>query len=256
MRSVLTIGVWLRFSFDLQALNHHTHWCWIEQSVNSAKRKSISSCWVSWEMGGVFRWFWNYFRRMAIAVKRTGSIWSNQFLTLVGKGKIFNLLADREFIGKDWIEDLFEHEIPFDIRIRENMKVKYKNRITIVKHLFSRMPIGKTQTIRRMVTMGSNRVYLQGERIINSKTNRSEYLIICTCCQPAGSIRRYAERWYIENMFKDLKSNGFLLKCTHITAPDRLNTLMGILAIAYTWMIRIWKWVKKRTPKLFMLKKH
>lgn len=180
----------------------------------------------------------------------------NQFLTLVGKGKIFNLLADREFIGKDWIDYLIEHEIPFDIRIRENMKVKYKNRITMVKRLFSRMPIGKIQTIRRMVMMGSNRVYLQGERIINSKTNRSEYLIVCTYCQPAGSIRRYAERWYIENMFKDLKSNGFQLKCTHITALDRLDTLMGILAIAYTWMIRIGKWVKKKKPKLFKPKKH
>jgi hypothetical protein len=28
------------------------------------------------------------------------------------------------------------------------------------------------------------------------------------------------------------------------------------LTIAYTWMIRIGKWVKKKTPKLFLKKKH
>lgn len=180
----------------------------------------------------------------------------SRFLNAIGKGKIYNLLADREFIGEQWMEYLIEHEIPFDIRIRENMKVKYKNRYTMVKSLFRQLPIGKTQTIRRLVALGTNRVYLQGQRIINSKTNRSEYLIVCTYCQPASSIRRYAERWYIENMFKDLKSNGFQLRCTHLTVLDRLETLMGILAIAYTWMIRIGKWVKKKTPKLFLKKKH
>jgi len=45
---------------------------------------------------------------------------------------------------------------------------------------------------------------------------------------------RNAERWYIENMFKDMKSNGFQLECTHITYLDRLDTLMAIIAIAYT----------------------
>ena len=31
------------------------------------------------------------------------------------------------------MEYLIEHKIPIDIRIRKNMRVKYKNRVTIVK---------------------------------------------------------------------------------------------------------------------------
>jgi hypothetical protein len=35
----------------------------------------------------------------------------NRFLSFIGTGKIHNLLADREFIGEQWIEYLIEHEI-------------------------------------------------------------------------------------------------------------------------------------------------
>ncbi len=57
-------------------------------------------------------------------------------------------------------------------------------------------------------------------------------------------------------MFKDMKSNGFQLECTHITKPERLDTLMGILSIAYVWMIKIGTWVRKMKPKRFVKKKH
>ena len=107
-----------------------------------------------------------------------------------------------------------------------------------------------------MVTVGMNKVYLQGERIVNTKTNKQEWLIVSTYHQPGESIKRYGQRWYIENMFKDMKSNGFQLKCTHITDPERLSTLMSILAIAYTWMISIGTWVKKIKPEIFKKKKH
>ena len=180
----------------------------------------------------------------------------DRFFSIIGEGKIYNLLADREFIGDKWMRYLIDQEIPFDIRIRENMIVQYKGISMRVTRLFKGIPIGKSMTIRGMVTLGMNKVYLQGERIINSKTNKQEWLIVSTYHQPSESIKRYGQRWYIENMFKDMKSNGFQLRCTHITDPDRLSTLMSILAIAYTWMIRIGTWVKKIKPEIFKKKKH
>lgn len=180
----------------------------------------------------------------------------DRFFAIVGKGKIYNLLADREFIGDKWIRYLIDHEIPFDIRVRENMIVLYKGIRMRVTRLFKGIPIGKPTTIRGMVVLGTNKVYLQGERIVNTKTKKIEWLIVSTYHQPGESIKRYGQRWYIENMFKDMKSNGFQLKCTHITDPERLSTLMSILAIAYTWMIRIGTWVKKIKPEIFKKKKH
>ena len=61
----------------------------------------------------------------------------------------------------------------------------------------------------------------------------------------------YSNRWYIESMFKDLKSNGFQLEQTHVTKTERLETLFGLLAIAYAWMIKIGTWIKSKKPELF-----
>lgn len=33
------------------------------------------------------------------------------------------LLADREFVGPDWMEFLCENNIPFTIRLRENLRI-------------------------------------------------------------------------------------------------------------------------------------
>jgi len=170
--------------------------------------------------------------------------------------KIYNLVADREFIGDTWMTYLNNHRIPYDIRLRKNLKVWYRGKLIHVFKLFRRVPFGQTRTIQTSVILGNTELYLQGCRIINSKTNKPEFLIIATYCDPSESTMRYAERWYIENMFKDMKSIGFQLECTHVTKLDRLDTLIGILAIAYTWMIKIGIWVRKIKPERFAKKKH
>lgn len=180
----------------------------------------------------------------------------NRFLAIFGKGVIYNLLGDREFIGDKWMAYLIAHEIPFDIRLRANMMVNSKGHRVRVSRLFRKSDPDHPVTIHHQVTMGTNQVYLQGQRIVNSKTQQMEWLIVCTYCHPGMSIKRYAERWYIENMFKDMKSNGFQLEETHVTDPDRLSTLMSLLAIAYVWMIRIGMWLKKVRPRIFRKKKH
>ena len=179
-----------------------------------------------------------------------------KLINIIGKNKIYNLLADREFIGDKWFNYLNEQGIPYDIRLRENFKVRYKNKLVPVSKIFKRVPIDQMLTIPMPVILGTTTVYLQGGRIINTKTNKQEYLILATYCQPNKSSTRYAERWYIENMFKDMKSNGFQLECTHITKLNRLDTLMGILSIAYIWMIKIGEWIKKTKPQIFKKKKH
>ncbi len=104
--------------------------------------------------------------------------------------------------------------------------------------------------------IGDAQVYMQGSRIVNTKNHKEEFLIVITYDDPGGSIERYSERWYIENMFKDLKSNGFNLESTHITISNRLETLMFVLAIAYAWMIKIGRIVVKNNPKRIIVKKH
>ena len=42
-------------------------------------------------------------------------------LRLFGASSINALLADREFIGAQWLDFLIENNIPFVVRLRENM---------------------------------------------------------------------------------------------------------------------------------------
>lgn len=180
----------------------------------------------------------------------------NRFIKIFGLDKIYNLVADREFIGASWFNYLNERRIPYDIRLRENLKVRYKGNLIHVYKLFKRVPYDQRRAIKTPIIIGNTEIYLEGGRIINSKNHKSEYLILASYCEPSESANRYSERWYIENMFKDMKSNGFQLESTHITKLERLDTLMGILAITYIWMMRIGKWLKKNKPKLFKIKKH
>ena len=45
----------------------------------------------------------------------------------------------------------------------------------------------------------------------------------------------YACRWEIESLFKCFKTSGFNLEDTHLTNTDKINNLLGIVAIGFTW---------------------
>lgn len=62
-----------------------------------------------------------------------------------------------------------------------------------------------------------------------------EMLIIATNLDDAGrDIDVYRKRWGIECMFADAKTRGLNLEDTHITDPDKLSTLLVLVALAVT----------------------
>ncbi len=122
----------------------------------------------------------------------------DRFVAICGKGKIYDLLADREFIGSQWISYLNMSQIPYDIRIRENLKVLYRRKEMRVSKIFSKLKVGEIKTIPHAVMIGDAQVYMQGSRIVNTKNHKEEFLIVITYDDPGGSIERYSERWYIE----------------------------------------------------------
>ena len=54
----------------------------------------------------------------------------------------------------------------------------------------------------------------------------------------------YRQRWGIEPLFGALKRRGFDLEATHVVRyPERLERLVGLLALAFTWAHRTGQWV-------------
>jgi hypothetical protein len=54
---------------------------------------------------------------------------------------------------------------------------------------------------------------------------------------PALTGWEYAQRMWIEEAFRDLKSHGWQLEATALTDPDRMNHLWIFLVVAYAWML-------------------
>lgn len=50
-----------------------------------------------------------------------------RYLKLFGASSIQALLADREFIGAEWMEFLIENNVPFAIRIKEDMLIRLED---------------------------------------------------------------------------------------------------------------------------------
>jgi IS4 transposase len=45
----------------------------------------------------------------------------------------------------------------------------------------------------------------------------------------------YRRRWEIETLFAALKSRGLGLEETHLTNPDRIQRLIGLLSLTFAW---------------------
>lgn len=166
-----------------------------------------------------------------------------RFLEVVDPDSIKVLTADREFISVPWMKRLEEMGIPFAIRIRSDRRI-------------GEVPDGPSLPARmyaRTVGVGNERV-LEGTRCL-SGTEKEEsasvkvvirrigdedaedpFLILATGgIDPGEATALYKKRWEIETMFAALKSRGLGLEETHLTEPDKIERLIGLLSLAFAW---------------------
>lgn len=151
-------------------------------------------------------------------------------LRFLPKEKIRGLLADREFIGQDWLNWLIAEEIPFVTRLRHNLYAALEDGTsTKVGKLFSLVREGCPSARIRAKLKGNVAVTLQAKR-----TAKGLVIVACHELQDAAEpVNLYRKRWKIECAFACLKRKGFALEDTHLKHPQRLETLVGVVAIAY-----------------------
>jgi hypothetical protein len=58
----------------------------------------------------------------------------------------------------------------------------------------------------------------------------------------------------METLFGSLKTRGFNLEDSHLTDGVRLEKLIALLALAFTWAHLVGEWIHERSP--IRLKKH
>jgi hypothetical protein len=172
-------------------------------------------------------------------------------LEKLGLEKIEAIVADREFIGKEWFRFLIEKKIPFVIRIKGCFMAEGVRRGYAV-------PI-KTlcQRLERKKRILNHLVELWGYKLLISvqwKKQAKEPMIVASNCEFEDALEIYRRRWEIETLFGCLKTRGFRMEDTHIVDADKIEKLIFVLALAFCWAYRTGEIIAREKP--IEVKKH
>jgi Transposase DDE domain len=173
-----------------------------------------------------------------------------RFIAQFGKDKIEVLLADREFVGKNWFHWLKSEQISFVIRIKKNLlTTDSRGREVRVENLFRGLKPLEERIIYAQRMLLGEAVYLSALKMPDG-----ELLIVATDTLPGFSIKKYARRWEIETLFGCLKSKGFNFEDTHVTHSQRIEKLLVLLTIAFCWAHKTGEW--RHEQKAIEIKAH
>lgn len=174
-----------------------------------------------------------------------------RFISIFGKERFSCLLADREFVGRDWFNFLQRENLSFRIRIKQDTLI-YNSRKHLVNayKLFSNLKPNQYH-----VLSGKQQIWDNNLHIAATKLSSGSFLIIVSSDSPETIFSDYAKRWEIETLFGCLKKRGFRFEDTHLTEPERIAKLMALLAIAFTWAYLVGEWLLCQNQQTIPLKK-
>ena len=158
-----------------------------------------------------------------------------RYLAHFAPSTIGKLVADREFIGADWLRFLNDNNIPFAIRLREDLRVVTADGCELT--LFARLRgTRRTRSFRaRLWAAGGRDAGAAPEFNFAVKRLANEWLIVVSNLPPRTALAAYRKRWAIECMFGDAKSRGLNLEDTRLTCPRKLDLLMALVTLALVW---------------------
>ena len=160
-----------------------------------------------------------------------------RYLSLFGAASIAWLLADREFIGADWLRFLLRNKVMFAIRVKENSRVCLEDgRCYQLKSLLRKSAGFKRLRQRkgRLITMDEDLGLPL--RFAAKRLKTGDLLIVATNGPAKNALNAYRRRWQIECLFGDSKTRGLNMEDTRLTRPKKLDTLLVIVTLSMTWI--------------------
>ena len=159
-----------------------------------------------------------------------------RYLAIFGAASIRLLLADREFVGVEWMNFLNENNISFAIRMKEKLVVTTEDG----RRLALGSLLRKCRGVRtfRAALVGDD---APGPLWLNFAARRlqgGELLIVVSNTPARAALAAYRKRRAIECLFGDTKTRGLNLEDTRLVTPRKLALLLGIVALAVAWAAR------------------
>ena len=138
----------------------------------------------------------------------------------------------KQHLGNEWLAYLRQAGISYCIRCKENAQIAGKGgtRQALNGH-FRALKTGEGKRLGPVMLYGQQH-YLEATRLTDG-----QLLVVCSDKEGKG-IEAYGERWQIKTLFGSLKSKGFNLEDTHMTAPAKIDRLMSVLAIGFVLSCR------------------
>ena len=154
--------------------------------------------------------------------------------------KIAALMGDREFIGDTWMAYLQRENIPFILRLRENQHVLREGYVALpISVIAQHLMVGEKMIVKGSCQLGrANETLSASVRLVMTRLASGELLALACSGRARHALARYRQRWTIETMFGNLKTKGFALESTHLTNPDKLCTLLALLAFAVALSVK------------------
>jgi transposase len=173
-----------------------------------------------------------------------------RLLPLVEPRRVEALVADREFIGGQFFAWLCRQNFRFVIRIRKNARLYHRGRRTTRRagEVFAALAEGEEQRLRDRHLVYDTHVY-----VVAARQGEDPWILV-TNARPAQARALYRKRWAVETMFGAMKSRGFDLEATHLRQGDRIEKLIGVLALALVWALRVGLWRVEQVA--LVVKKH
>lgn len=236
---------WFNFlENDYYLVIDRTIWFWGKQEINILFLAVVYK-------GTAIPIYWLVLNKKGNSNTRERIALMKRFIKKFGKLHIKGLLADREFIGKEWLNWLKEEKISFFIRIKKNALITDSTGHPVsAKKLFMFLKPGEQFVCPGPRKMTEVTVYVSGLRLEDG-----QLLIIVTDQPGHDAIQKYSERWEIETLFGCLKKRGFNLEDTHITDRLRIKRLLVVVTLAFCWAHRTGEWQHEHV-KPIKIKKH
>ena len=163
-----------------------------------------------------------------------------RYLAIFGAASIRLLLADREFVGRAWMDFLNENNIPFAIRMKEKLVVTTEDGRRLALGSVLRKCRG-LRTFRAALGISPGHDEAQSPLWLNFAARRLDdgrLLIIASNTPARAALAAYRKRWAIECLFGDTKTRGLNLEDTRLVTPRKLALLLGLVALAVAWAAR------------------
>jgi hypothetical protein len=170
--------------------------------------------------------------------------------------KIAALMGDREFIGDAWMAYLQRQNIAFILRLRENQHVLRAGYVALPIFVIAQhLKVGEKMMVKGNCQLGHASETLSASvRLVIMRLASGELLALACSGRARHALTCYRQRWTIETMFGNLKTKGFALEATHLTDPNKLCTLLALLAFAVALTVKTG--VAKSRLHAIPIKKH